>query len=464
MRKKREMWTYCFYDYAGVTAHLERMSEKGWVLEKAGTVWWTYRQAEPKKRGVAVTYFAGASEFDAGPTPKQRTFLDYCEEAGWHMAAQWLQMDIFYSEDPGAVPLETDEGVKLNTIHQAMKKNFLPSQAVMVVLSILQIWMQTHNGGGSVIQVWSNGMGLWAAAMWALLLANYVMSLAGYALWYRASQKSVERGGACVVRGAAVRRTSLVLMVVALGSLAAWLAYVTGMGNGWIAGPAFLYVAAVLAAALGLKSLLKWCGASRRTNRIVTWTGCILVAVVGVFAMVRYVSVTALERNFSGADGETYSVEIAPGETRRWVIHRDPLPLRVEDLLETDYEYYTYQQQLTQNSFLLDYTAYDQRQTVLDEPMAPELSYEVVDVKFGPLYDACKAELLEITDYQKEDGDLWRTVSAGDWGAEEAYQYDRAGEPRQVYVLCWPDRLVKLRLSWEPTRGQKAAAGERLAG
>ncbi|MBR4036702.1 MAG: hypothetical protein IKJ05_08270 [Oscillospiraceae bacterium] len=41
-------------------------------------------------------------------------------------------MQIFYNENENPVPLETDPMVQVNTIHSAMKKNFIPSSLLMV--------------------------------------------------------------------------------------------------------------------------------------------------------------------------------------------------------------------------------------------------------------------------------------------------------------------------------------------
>ena len=53
-------------DYAA--RHLEKMARRGWRLEKVGTIFWTYRRAEPAALHYALTYFPAASVFDSGPT------------------------------------------------------------------------------------------------------------------------------------------------------------------------------------------------------------------------------------------------------------------------------------------------------------------------------------------------------------------------------------------------------------
>ena len=65
--------TLCLYDYRGVEEHLSAMAAQGWRLEKAGNSRWKYRRAEPAQVRYAVTYNAGASQFNPGPTEGQES-------------------------------------------------------------------------------------------------------------------------------------------------------------------------------------------------------------------------------------------------------------------------------------------------------------------------------------------------------------------------------------------------------
>ena len=92
LRTKRRMEFFAFYDDQGIARHLERMAQKGWLIERINNYFWTYRRIEPQRLRFAVTYFPEASDFNPGPTENQQTFLEYCESAGWRFAVQWCQM------------------------------------------------------------------------------------------------------------------------------------------------------------------------------------------------------------------------------------------------------------------------------------------------------------------------------------------------------------------------------------
>ena len=56
-QKKQEINLYAYYDHAGIVRHLEDMARQGWQLEKAGSVFWTYRRCKPAELRYAVVYF-----------------------------------------------------------------------------------------------------------------------------------------------------------------------------------------------------------------------------------------------------------------------------------------------------------------------------------------------------------------------------------------------------------------------
>ena len=57
-QKKWEINLYSYYDHAGIVRHLEDMARQGWQLEKAGSVFWTYRRCKPAELRYAVVYFS----------------------------------------------------------------------------------------------------------------------------------------------------------------------------------------------------------------------------------------------------------------------------------------------------------------------------------------------------------------------------------------------------------------------
>lgn len=88
-----------------VIRHLETMAERGWKLEKAGALFWRYREIQPQPLHYAVAYVEDY-------TPAQEQYTDLCAAAGWELVAQRRTVMIFCSDAEDPVPLETDPAVQ----------------------------------------------------------------------------------------------------------------------------------------------------------------------------------------------------------------------------------------------------------------------------------------------------------------------------------------------------------------
>lgn len=134
--RKRRLELYSFYDHTGIERHLERMAEKGWMLEKVENNIWHYRRIRPEKLTFFVTYFPRASELDPEPGEEQKIFFDFCEHTGWKLAAVSAQQQIFYNESPDPVPIATDPQVELETVRRSARKSFLPGLWVLLACGL----------------------------------------------------------------------------------------------------------------------------------------------------------------------------------------------------------------------------------------------------------------------------------------------------------------------------------------
>ncbi len=95
---KRRIEIFSFFNQNGIRDHLEKMAQKGWMIEKLTNFGWIYRPIEPKKIRFAVSYYPKASEFDPEPSEEQKTFHDFCAHTGWELACASAQLQIFYNE------------------------------------------------------------------------------------------------------------------------------------------------------------------------------------------------------------------------------------------------------------------------------------------------------------------------------------------------------------------------------
>ena len=204
-KKKYRLEAFLPWDTVSIIQHLEEMARRGWQLEKVGSYLWTYRQAEPAALRYAVAYFPD-SQFQGAfgePAEDQAAYCDYCAAAGWQLVCCYGPQQIFVSDRPNPVPIETDEREKLTAIHRSIKKTLLLPLAVLLPLLLVlcrPVWAASPPPGVS------STFYLAGAMLPLLLTLCYSCVAADYLVWYRRSRRSVDRGGACLPAGTRVRR------------------------------------------------------------------------------------------------------------------------------------------------------------------------------------------------------------------------------------------------------------------
>ena len=452
---------FSFYDHTGIQSHLERMAEKGWMLAQPGTYLWRYRPIPPQKLRFAVTYFPNASEFDPGPTEGQEILRDYCEAAGWQYVTHWAQMQIFCTADEAAPPLETDALTQVDTIHAAMKRASLPGMVIMVLLALFQLGFQCWQFTEDTIDFLSTPSYLYMVPAWALILLVSVYELVFYFRWHKKARTVAETTGEFLpIR---TRRIfSLVILTSALGIVVLAL-----LAN---ARRSMLFFTVVWFGGMGLtflltssiKKTLKKMNTSRGVNRAVT----LVVCVVLTMALMAGLTAATLRGLRSGWLEDDPPVETYTYKGWEWDVYHDEIPLRVEDLMDTDYTQWSTEETVSRSA-LLSFREYRQRPR-MDALEQPDLEYDIVEIKVPALYDLCKKAMLER--YWYNEPEEYRAVylpeDSAPGAADEVYRYyNRYYDeytPYDRYLLCWEDRIAEIRFDREPTAEQLYTAAEIL--
>ena len=135
MKKTYRLYPFAFFDRDGITARLEGMARKGWLLECA-TPLWIYRRAEPAEVRYAVCYTPQVSENDPEPPEGQQEFREFCAYTGWEYVCSGAQMQIFrnFQEDP--TPIETDPRLEVASIHASYRKQRLGLHLLQILLAL----------------------------------------------------------------------------------------------------------------------------------------------------------------------------------------------------------------------------------------------------------------------------------------------------------------------------------------
>lgn len=461
LRTKRRMEFFAFYDDQGIARHLERMAQKGWMIQRINNYFWTYRKAQPQQLRFAVTYFPEASDFNPGPTENQQTFLEYCESAGWQFAAQWCQMQIFYNENPAAVPLETDEFSRLQNIHRCMRKNFLPGNIVILILMGILLGLQLLSIPRDLLSLLAENTRLITITLLLLAILSEAGMLLGYYFWRGRSLRSVANGGSCV-RGGRFQHWLggpvwlLVLLMLAL--------YLCSVGAYW---PVILICAAMLsgitAISLAARAIMRKKGFAKESN-IAATAVLILFLSIG-FGGLQVVLAGWISDNHLFQKQPAYIYTTQTGSSSwDWEVYADPIPLTVEDLRPTDYPHYSYELTERSSPFVSVQKA---SQTGFPDGFENDerLLYMVVRLKQKVWFRPVLESMLRSEERYRYDGeqDNFLLVDAPQWGADEVYQRHIDGEPVPEYYICYaPACILQLDLSWEPTAQEIAVIREKL--
>lgn len=455
---KRRVEFFTFYDRTSIEAHLERMAERGWLLEKMGLLW-VYRRIEPKKLTFSVCYFPKASQFDPGPSEEQETFYDFCRHSGWTLAAASAQMQIFYSERPDPVPIETDPALEVETIHRSAKKSVLLSNFILLGTGVLECAMFLWQFSNDPITFLADSSLLFASIDWVILFLYCGVELGFYFIWYARAKRAAERGEFLNTKSHLPFQT--VMLVLLTFNMIGWVASMAYSVK-WMAVAVTSLLSVLVAVTLVrlISQTLKRWNVSARANRTITFLSAIVLSFASV-GVITFGVFSSLSRGRFYEHQETYEYD-----GRTVTVRRDELPLTVNDLLGIDHDNYSRERDELR-SFLLTQIKVRQypRLVAPGLPDLPWLDYSIVVVKASFLYDLCRDALLN----KYKDDPYWdRSYVSSDaalWGAVEAYQlYDAECGPRSQYLLCYPDRIVEIDFDhdWDATPEQMALVGERL--
>ena len=462
LHKKWEYILYSFYDRTGIQSHLEKMAAKGWMLEKMGRSFWTYRRTEPKSMHFSVVYFAPASEFDCAPGEEQQTFQDYCAAAGWTLAASWSQMLIFANEGPSPTPIETDAAVQVEAVHQAMKKNFLLSYGILLALALFQLIRALLDFGRHPTDSLANPGSLSALALWPLVILLCATEIAAYFLWRRKARRIAdEEGRFTPTRGH--RRLRLTFDLLSDACLV-FLFFSVSTRIALLLVIVLVILVALQGLLAGLRHLLRRTGWTTEVNRPVTQVLSFLVA----FAVIGGVTWGTVRLMRDEPWRETYT-----WQGGKYDVDPIDLPLTLEDLTGQPYEHVSRDRFETRTFFLFRQNC---REVIGQPQKQVTMNYTVTDIRRPWLRDTVVRDYLENTGDTISFGQVKFTIdwdwlpeeSPGVWSADAAYRKyyfeteDSQQSPVNTYLLFYGDRIVELTLPEEPTDAQRAIVCEKL--
>lgn len=444
------------WDQQAIVDKLEAMAAQGWMIQKMGNLFWTYRKARPEKLRFWVTYFPAASPYDSAPTRGQLDKEALCARDGWQLAVRWDVAQVFYTDREDAVPIDTDPELQVETVRRAYFRRDLPSRLVMTFLCGFYIFGQLWDLGRDPVEFLCSNYHLFALPAWGILFAFYLWGTVRDLLWLRNSARAAREEGTFLLRrahpwveqglaGTAIAFLAFSLMGTVAGSLLLWV---------WL-GAMVLLVCGLTLLTRGLKKA----GVGRDFNRTVTTVTAVVLTLgimVGTVAL-GITGIIPLER-----ESQPVGQYDAYGYSRD--LYQDDLPLRVEDLVPVSAQWS--REAKFRSSFLLTQEQYRQDLIPGQEITNYEMAYTIYRPANGWVYDTVRRGLINSRQDEVGDGyvftDHYQPVDPAPWNAREVYQAYWSDSILDTYLVCWEDKILEIKFYWQPTQEQIAAAAEIL--
>lgn len=447
-----------FDRYEDTENKLEKLAAKGLFLEECGSLLWTFRKGEPKKLKYTVTYFSEGSVFNPDITDNQQTYFDYAKAAGWNFVTQLNQMQIFCSEADNPIPFETDEKEKFNNIKRCMKKSFIPSMFMTILILALNMVLQFNSFQRDPIDFLSDTGRLFPVSM--LLLATiYVMySLLDYYVWCIRSERSIATGGGCAESSNMVHRIVDIIFTIFIFVFAGYVLFYMAFEMGWVVLLFILQMPILTFVFWASIKYLKRKKVSAAKNKIISVTMLTIVS----FAYIAFIMMLVLKFGFNtdnSSEYRTVSWPVNSAHNREYKLYSDNIPLKCEDLYgEIDYDYYSYEEKKDSTLFLSKSVYRQDSLPAKNSP--PEIEYEILEIQIDFVYQLSKDHLLEIpewrdnTSFEPVDNKVFETV--------EAYQRYYDDNPTGEYILLFDNKIIVLDMEKPVTAEQVKIIKEKL--
>ncbi|MGM9973724.1 MAG: DUF2812 domain-containing protein [Clostridiaceae bacterium] len=440
--KKRRLELFQINDNEAIEMHLANMAKKGWFLEKAGRILWTYTSGEPQDITYEVTYFSEASDFNPYPTENQQTYYEYCEAAGWTLVAQRDEIQIFRAVREDATPIESDQTLKLQSIHKLMMKKIVLPSAFTVLVIIFGMFVMLNSMKHNPILFFFGGTDLYNSLYWIVLGVLMTYFIMDYGAWYYGSKRAIDMGMKYEKNHYKGRRIA-VIICISLISIIAILQINSIIADGywWMILMMLALTIPAILVSLAAKKRMKKSGFSKEENK--TLTGVTALVIWGIMWVVIYPFVD--DRINSEVPYDSYKSQLSEPLTIE-DLSRDSLPNNSNT--NEGRSHYSLQ---TEDSFAASYISIYQQS---------QLDYTVATIKVAMLYNTFKNYYLDTYEFYG-DG-TFILVDEPAWEAIEVYRLKTEISLRNTYVVCYEDKILYISLYFPLEADQIKLIRERL--
>ncbi|MEG2669488.1 MAG: DUF2812 domain-containing protein [Oscillospiraceae bacterium] len=168
---------------------LEKMALDGWKLKNVNMLY-EFEKIEPKKLTYTVDFFPQASIYDTKLEKESIDYLEYCKEAGWELVAMVGTMHIFVSESEKAIPIQTDESLKFDTLKKSIFKTKWMSWILIPLIFSFNIFTQFLNFESLI----TSNLALFNILAFLVVILFNLFDFSTYLFWKNKNNKRIKYG------------------------------------------------------------------------------------------------------------------------------------------------------------------------------------------------------------------------------------------------------------------------------
>ena len=418
MKYTYRFWFFDPMDADAIVAYLGKMARKGWQADKAGWYFWRFRRAEPADLTYAVTYFPNASFYGGATTDEQDELAEYCAAAGWTYVTQMLRMQVFVTDRPDPVPLETDGWQKLEAVEAILKKDAWRRRLVWGFM-LLAAALLIRTAVERPLDLMANTTLLMGMVWMPLLLLAMTVRLLARTIWLRRSRQLVLQWKPCAPSFFRLPRRLYIFSLTTAAVLE-----LLGMAYNQSAGFPALLLRELLSTAIVL-GVLWWMrerGFGEKAILLFPLTAAGLIAILLFPAIVRgpYPAGESPTPELFGAEEAPLPEDAVPLTMADLGLDSGGLPVHTE-ILSDDV------------SPLASLLRCRITCPTAENQSAPNLSYVLVHVASPSLIDLCLRD-----PFLSREG--LSPVSDGEWQAEAVY----ADRVNRTLLIRWENAILRL--------------------
>lgn len=441
---KRRIEFFSLYDHTNIEKHLEKMAAKGWLIENIGSTLWRYKKIEPQRLHFSVVYYPKKVNEGVVVSDDRQNFIDICSSGGWNYVINYDQMHIFCTKDENTPPIDTDPEIQIECIHKFAKRDIINSNLAIIGCCFLLIAFWGYQMWKEPVEIITEEF----CKVWFMpfFIAFSIYNIISYLLWYKKAKAYAE--------SSEFAETKRILNITVLFWLPIYwfsitLELFTLLRLRYALFVIGLFVVAILIYKL-FKALRKAIGNS---SKLKDETKQLLKCFLAVYLVVGYIAAGIFAFTLIPKPYEKVEIKSELTGKTYTVYHDEGAPLDISEFI--DIENKTVSRKKAVDEALLlkqtEWTVYS-----VDKEEYKKIEYTITDVRFAPLLERCKNELIYnhyIFDYKKLD-------------IESEYEiYKTSIESERwsnTFVLSDGNRIVEFYFSWEPSENEILLTAEKL--